>query len=341
MMEVTIKKQMGSFRLDVNFIVDELSIGILGSSGCGKSVTLKCIAGLITPDEGRIVVNGKVLFDSKQHINMSPQNRKIGYFFQNYALFPHMNVEKNIRIVNPAMSNEDIITLLKRFHVYELREKFPGQLSGGQQQRVALARLIASEPEVLLFDEPFSALDTYLKEEVELEVKQFLMHYQKQSILVSHSRDELYHLCDYLLVMQQGQICEQAMTKRLFHETKTMYAARLSGCKNIVKVERQDAHHLFIPDWNHTCTFSKPIPNTITHIGIRAHDWFLSEPNSSLLSIMVCMDSIIEHPFDFDIILECYDTKHHLWWKRQEQLIISQEPFLLSVKIENILLLEE
>ena len=144
--EVNIKKKLGNFNLDINFSSDSLRTGILGRSGCGKSVTLKAIAGIITPDSGRIVVNNRVLYDSDKNINLKPQDRKVGYLFQNYALFPTMTVEKNISVVIKIKANkkEKINSLISKFGLEEIRNKFPSQISGGQQQRTALARLIAS-----------------------------------------------------------------------------------------------------------------------------------------------------------------------------------------------------
>ena len=173
--EVNIKKKLGNFNLDINFSSDSLRTGILGRSGCGKSVTLKAIAGIITPDSGRIVVNNRVLYDSDKNINLKPQDRKVGYLFQNYALFPTMTVEKNISVVikNKANKKEKINSLISKFGLEEIRNKFPSQISGGQQQRTALARLIASNPEIIMLDEAFSALDSHLREQLQLDMINF------------------------------------------------------------------------------------------------------------------------------------------------------------------------
>ena len=153
--EVNIKKKLGNFNLDINFSSDSLRTGILGRSGCGKSVTLKAIAGIITPDSGRIVINDKVLYDSDKNINLKPQERKVGYLFQNYALFPTMTVEKNISVVikNKENKKEKVNGLISKFGLEEIRNKYPNQISGGQQQRTALARLIASNPDIIMLDE--------------------------------------------------------------------------------------------------------------------------------------------------------------------------------------------
>ena len=135
-------------------------------------MTLKCIAGIEKPDKGKIVLDGVTLFDSEQHINLPPQKRRVGYLFQQYALFPSMTAEQNILCALTCSSREDrkekFAALLRTFRLEGLEKKLPAQLSGGQQQRVALARILASEPQAILLDEPFSALDSYLKWELEL-----------------------------------------------------------------------------------------------------------------------------------------------------------------------------
>ena len=206
-LEVAIKKYYPDFSLDVNFYTEKGILGVLGASGCGKSMTLKCIAGIETPDEGKIILNGRVLFDSEKKINLSPQKRNIGYLFQNYALFPHMNVEENIAvgIKFKEEKNEIIAKYLKIFHLENLKKAYPKNLSGGQQQRVALARIFASQPDILMLDEPFSALDDFLKWQVELELAKVLKLYGKNVLFVSHNRDEIYRFCDEIMVLSQGK----------------------------------------------------------------------------------------------------------------------------------------
>ena len=176
-LKVHIKKDYGSFKLNVDFETSHAPLAILGSSGSGKSLTLKCIAGIEKPDEGYIELNGRVLFDSEKKINLTPQQRKVGYLFQNYALFPNMNVVQNIMCglthyqckkgSTLKQKYEEklrkVVEFLEFFQLKGLEKHKPHQLSGGQQQRVALARILASQPEVLLLDEPFSALDEHLR----------------------------------------------------------------------------------------------------------------------------------------------------------------------------------
>lgn len=160
---VEIEKQLGNFHLNVRFQAETETLALLGASGCGKSMTLKCIAGIMTPDRGRIVLNGRVLFDSEARIDLPPQQRRVGYLFQNYALFPTMTVEKNIlcgiRSGSKAEKNAALTATLHRFRLEGLEKRYPAQLSGGQQQRVAIARAVVTEPCVILADEPTAGLD--------------------------------------------------------------------------------------------------------------------------------------------------------------------------------------
>ena len=209
MLEVQIYKKLAEFDLDVSFQVNDNILGLMGASGSGKSMTLKCIAGIETPDQGRIVLNGRVLFDSEKKINVPIQKRNVGYMFQSYALFPNMNVYENISVGLRARKVKDVDIVVQKvmqqFRIFELASRYPKQLSGGQRQRVALARLMAYEPDVLLLDEPFSALDEDLKEDLLQELKSELQ-ISKPVIFVSHDKEEVNELCDLKYKIKQGEI---------------------------------------------------------------------------------------------------------------------------------------
>lgn len=209
MLEVQIYKKLAEFDLDISFQVDDNILGFMGASGSGKSMTLKCIAGIETPDQGRIVLNGRVLFDSEKKINVPIQKRNVGYMFQSYALFPNMNVYENISVGLRARKVKDVDIVVQKvmqqFRVFELASRYPKQLSGGQRQRVALARLMAYEPDVLLLDEPFSALDEDLKEDLLQELKSELQ-ISKPVIFVSHDKEEVNYLCNLNYKIKQGEI---------------------------------------------------------------------------------------------------------------------------------------
>ena len=209
MLEVQIYKKLAEFDLDVSFQVNDNILGLMGASGSGKSMTLKCIAGIETPDQGRIVLNDRVLFDSEKKINVPIQKRNVGYMFQSYALFPNMNVYENISVGLRARKVKDVDIVVQKvmqqFRVFELASRYPKQLSGGQRQRVALARLMAYDPDVLLLDEPFSALDEDLKEDLLQELKSELQ-ISKPVIFVSHNKEEVNELCDFKYKIKHGEI---------------------------------------------------------------------------------------------------------------------------------------
>lgn len=271
---VSLEKKLRDFTLKANFTVKDEVFALLGASGCGKSMTLKCIAGIERPDKGRIVLDGEILFDSDKGIDLPPQKRHMGYLFQNYALFPNMTVTENLRFVMQG-NNEDgsniIQELLQRFHLEGLESAYPAALSGGQQQRVAFARILAAGAKLLLLDEPFSALDSYLKWQMETELMDLLPAYGKTALLVSHDRGEVYRLADRIAVINRGQMEAPADKKELFHNPRTLSATLLTGCKNISTAERLDESHIYAADWGLTLRTAEHTSTAIKYAGIRAH----------------------------------------------------------------------
>lgn len=271
---VDISKKLGDFSLEISFETDSKRIGILGASGCGKSMTLKSIAGIEKPDTGRICIDDNVLFDQADKINVKPQKRRVGYMFQNYALFPTMTVVQNIASgLGMTAGNKDdrVGEMIERFHLQGLEKHYPGQLSGGQQQRVALARIMAYRPDIILLDEPFSALDEHLKERLQHEMMTMLEDYEGQVILVSHSRDEIYRFSDELLIMEDGHVLARGKTQQLFGDPGEVTVARMTGCKNFSNAERIDAHTIRLTDWGITLELEKDIPEGVNAVGYRAH----------------------------------------------------------------------
>ena len=182
---VDMKKKLGSFELETKFEAENGVTCLLGPSGCGKSMTLKCIAGIEKPDEGRIELDGTVLFDSKKGINLPPQKRMVGYMFQNYALFPNMTVRQNIlcgmrHIKDKAEKEARLNKYVSMFRLEGLENHRPAQLSGGQAQRTALARIMVSDPKLLLLDEPFSALDAHLRDKLMIEMRDVLARFGRE-----------------------------------------------------------------------------------------------------------------------------------------------------------------
>ncbi len=309
---VDIKKRLGDFVLEVKFSAENEIMGLLGASGCGKSMTLKCIAGIENPDEGRIVLGDRVLFDAEKKINLSSRQRRIGYLFQSYALFPNMTVEENIGagVNRPKKERAEIVRhSIDTFFLRGLEKKRPWQLSGGQQQRVALARILASEPEIIMLDEPFSALDSNLKWLLEQELMELLSTFPGTVMLVSHNRNEIYRFSDRVAVMTDGKVDTIGSKGELFREPKTLSAALLTGCKNISRAEKIDEHSIKAVDWGIILYSTKAVPDNIRHVGMRAH-YIRYTGNSDEPNTMKCqVVKVIENPFSYIIMLrnECYN----------------------------------
>lgn len=273
-LSVNIRKKLGSFQLEVQFEAEQgTPLALLGASGCGKSVTLRCIAGILKPDEGRITLDGVVLYDSAAGIDLPPQQRRVGYLFQQYALFPNMTVRQNIAAAVPNRRERSVQTaeLLRRFHLEEVASQRPWQLSGGQQQRCALARILASAPRVILLDEPFSALDSYLKCQLEWELAEMLSTFSGPVVWVSHDRGEVLRNCPEVCVMDRGQAQITQAMKELMAHPGSEAAARLSGCENFVDAMGH-GNTVTLRDWGVTLNCTAPVPDTVCRIGIRARN---------------------------------------------------------------------
>lgn len=234
-LEVKIEKRLKSFTLDVGFQTEGGCLGILGPSGCGKSMTLKSIAGIVSPDRGRIAVRygrgeqERILYDSSCKKNESPQRRRVGYLFQNYALFPNMSVEENIGIgVRGREKKIRVREMLERFRLGGLEKRYPGQLSGGQQQRVAIARALALHPRILFFDEPTSALDPELTKEV-LKVIRSLADLNIAMVIVTHEMAFAREISDRVIFMADGVIVEEGKPEKVFSSENERTRAFISG----------------------------------------------------------------------------------------------------------------
>lgn len=254
MLDVDIEKKLSSFTLRIRFSA-EGAYALVGPSGCGKSVTLKCIAGIMRPDRGRIEYNGRVLFDSDRNINLPPQKRRIGYLFQNYALFPDMTARENILAgLKAEKDKRRRISILhdtaELLHISHILEAKPYQLSGGEAQRIALARMIVNDPDLMLFDEPFSALDMYLRDELRAQFSSLMDMIGKDRIVVTHSMDEAYSLSRKLLIMDRGNIIDEGSTESIFSHPSSERSARIMGFRNITAAYQEEDGRLSIPGWN-------------------------------------------------------------------------------------------
>jgi len=304
---VDIEKKVGCFQLRSRFEAGDETLAILGASGCGKSMTLRCIAGVETPDHGKIILDGKVLFDSEKKINLPARRRKTGYLFQNYALFPNMTVEQNIACGIPK-GRRDKRRLVKEkiaaFYLNGLEKQYLAQLSGGQQQRVALARMLASEPRLLMLDEPFSALDSYLKWQMEQEILRVQERFHGSILFVSHNRDEVYRLCDRVAVMEDGKTQDVLDKKDLFSNPQTLSATLLSGCKNISRAKKTGEYTFFAEDWNTPLESSKPVPDDLQYAGFRAHYFEIMENADDANTIECDVTRVLEDVFSM-IVMTC------------------------------------
>lgn len=342
--KVNITKDFGGFCLDVNLQSENHRIGILGASGCGKTMTLKAIAGVQDLDQGYIEINKRVLMDSDHNICLKPQKRKVGYVFQNYALFPTQSVEKNIMAGlsgTKAEQRQIANQMIEKFQLQGLAKRLPGQLSGGQQQRVALARIMAYEPEIILLDEPFAALDEFLRERLLQEMMETLEEYQGIVILVSHNRDEIYRFSEELQIMDQGRILCSGNTKEVFRCPGKEKAARLTGCKNIVSVHRLDDYHFHIQDWDTVISVKEKLPMQLDSIGYRAHEFVPIWGEEKENCIPLRIHHIAEFPFEKKYFIK--SKKDDICWfvqKEQEGFMEKRgTPSFLQLSPEKILYL--
>lgn len=318
---VDIEKDLGSFKLKVKFEQEDGIVGLLGQSGCGKSMTLRCIAGIVKPDKGKIISNGKVFFDSEKKINLTPQQRNIGFLFQNYALFPHMSVKQNIQLGIEKLSKEekDEITkkYLKKFRLEGFEDRYPWQLSGGQQQRIALARALCLNPDILILDEPFSALDYHLRSNMENELCEILKDFDGNVLFVTHDISEAYRISDDIIVFDNGLSLPKRTKNELFVHPSCMTEAVITGCKNISSCDIINTNTVFAKDWGFNCKIEKGVSENSKHIGIRAHHMKVVEDNSQDIEdgeniFEMTVVKVIENSFTYNIHIKNCDNENNL-----------------------------
>jgi molybdate transport system permease protein len=226
---------------------------------------LRCIAGIETPTQGCIILNGRVLFDSEQGINVASRLRRIGFLVQNYALFPHLTVAQNIAFGLPKglsalIIKQQVEAQLVAVQLQGYAERYPRELSGGQQQRVALARALVSQPEALLLDEPFSALDTHLRSQLEQQLIATLANYQGVTLFVTHNLEEAYRVCQDLLVLEQGKAIAYNSKQDIFKRPHSVSVAQLTECKNFSRARVTTAQQVEARDWGVNLQVIESIP---------------------------------------------------------------------------------
>ena len=342
---VDIRKNLGGFKLEAAFEAQNGITSLLGASGCGKSLTLKCIAGIERPDAGHIELDGRILYDSGRRINLPPQKRRVGYLFQNYALFPNMTLRENIlcgmRGRPAAEKNARLREMLEMMHLEGLEEHKPHQLSGGQQQRAALARILVSDPGVLLLDEPFSALDAHLRDSLKVELRDMLLDFGREVLMVTHSREEAYTMSGSIAVMDNGRLLAHKSTKELFADPGSVAAAVLTGCKNIAPARRTGIYEVEVPSWGVRLSTNRPVRDGLAAVGIRAHYFNASAPQNRF---PVFYQEEMEEPFEVIVQFRYADqdpASEPIWWRMPKDKKPAQFPGELGVAPANVLLLYE
>lgn len=372
-LSVSIKKSFPAFTLDVDIEAGNETIGWLGESGCGKSLTMRCIAGIETPDEGKIVVNGKTFFEreagKRPTVNLSPQERKTALLFQNYMLFPNLTVAENVaagidRKLPKEERNAQVDAELKRFGLDGFGKRYPSQLSGGQQQRVALARMLAAKPDILMLDEPFSALDAHLKGVLEQNLAGPFETFHGTILYVSHDIDEALRFCDRIAVIEKGHVMEVSTGNNLVNNPQSAASIRLSGCKNTTPAHRIDDRRVFLPAWGIEVDTDKPAPENLIYMGVRA--FFLEraeKPGRNTYRVRVVRTS--DSRFDRSVLLEFLDRtsgsdpvveqtenemkylEQHLFWRVDklkvpgEKLPVKDEVLLIRIPSDKVYLVSK
>lgn len=294
---------------------------IAGPSGCGKSTMLSLLSGLLKPESGSIHIDGVPLAES---------HAKIGYMLQKDHLFEWRTIYQNVSLgleiqkkLTPE-AEETLAQMLRTYGLHGFETARPSELSGGMRQRAALIRTLALEPDLLLLDEPFSALDSFLRERLRLELEQLLGDYDGVSVLVTHDRDEAYQLCSHLLLLDEGKVLAAGNTREVFADPGTVKAARLTGCKNISRIRRLGPHRVCALDWGGLeLVTGQPVGDGITAVGIRAHDFIPLGEEENLEPgmqpadnrIPVTRPKVTEMPFEWYVTLE-----NGIWWKKEKDI---------------------
>ena len=342
---------MGDSRIEVLKGIDlEIERGefcvLLGPSGSGKSTLLNIIGGIDGADSGSITIDGERIEDMTEKKLSLYRRKHLGYIFQMYNLIPNLTVRENIE-VGAYLSDKplDVDELLHTLGIYEHQRKLPNQLSGGQQQRTALARIMAYEPDVILLDEPFSALDAYLRERMLTELMEILSDYEGTVIMVSHSRDEIYSFSEEVLVIEDGHGIRLGPVKEVFNAPRYKTAARLTGCKNIADVYRMDAQTVYVKDWDVQLIFKgRSVPENVKAIGIRAHDLIPVYGTISGAMLKVKEWKSVDYPFERKYFIQCESGCEDFCWFVQREISATLEekgmPDALAFPEEKVLFLE-
>lgn len=354
MLSMAVEKSLGNFKLAVRLETGRGAVGLLGASGAGKSMTLRMIAGVATPDEGRVELNGRVLFDSAAGVNLAPAQRRIGMVFQDYALFPHMTVAENVAFGLHALREPErrarVRHELERMRIGELANRYPREISGGQRQRVAIARSMATEPEALLLDEPFAALDAHLRRTMEEQLRETLGGYNGVVIFVSHDMEEAFRFCSELLVLDRGRAIAEGEKHVLFERPRRVATAQLTGCKNIAAAARVDAGRIAVPAWECELAAGAVDTSASRHVGYRSHHFRFQEKAEGKNVFSCWLVEASEAPHEMTLYLRLHrkpepgegphiqaDIPKEQW----NELCGQAQPWKIQIVPERMLLLED
>ena len=346
---IDITRKLPGFKLQVDFSCGQEIVGVLGASGSGKSMLLNSVAGLVKPDRGTILLDDVVFFDSAKKINIPPRERKTGYLFQNYAMFPHLTVADNIAFGLGKLPKEEqkrkVSELLERFHLEDMGKRYPSQISGGQQQRVALARALAVEPRILLLDEPFSALDEHLKTHMLKEMLGSLKKFQGTTLFVTHNMAEAYYLCDRIIILSDGRVETLGSKQEVFQRPVSLAAAKITGCKNTASAVRKSEHSAEIPEWGVRMAIAAAVESESGFIGIQENNIRLANDGAQENCFPVWIADESEAPFRTTLYLKIgsapqHPADFHIQWEigREERASVGKlpQPFRIYMNPEDV-----
>lgn len=306
-------------------------VAIMGPSGSGKSTLMNILGCLDKPSSGKYFLDGVDISKLNSDGLADIRNRKIGFVFQGFNLLSRTSAVENVELPMVYANVPEEIRRRKAEKALEevgLKSRMnhqPNQLSGGQQQRVALARILVYEPDVIMLDEPFSALDYYLKEQLQFQVREVLRGYTGDVLMVSHSRDEVYRFCEKSIILNRGQVAMKGETRAIFQKPENVTAARLTGCKNFSRIRRIGEYEVEALDWGLTFQTEEAVAAEHAYIGIRAHQFY---PARGSANEFTCEwgDTLCQ-PFEWDVLLRPVENagaagdkenaleREVIWWK--------------------------
>ena len=317
-------------------------LSIVGPSGCGKSTLLNLIAGLLTPEHGSITLGDRPV---------SSGSAAVGYMLQKDHLLEWRSIYKNILLgleIRKELTPEKLAhaeALLQTYGLDRFRDARPSQLSGGMRQRAALIRTLVLEPELLLLDEPFSALDGYLKDVLQKDMQEFLKQYQGDMLMVTHSRDEAFRFCNELMLLKDGKTLIFGDTRKLFEQPQLLEAARLTGCKNSSRIERMGEYQVFALDWGISLRTEQKVELDMTHIAIRGH-WIRPSEKAGENCLVFEAAEYVETTFEHQYLVKSPGMEDGavLWWMRPKKSFTDEHdknlPKYLYLPPEHLMLLK-